>query len=331
MRLARLEKRPHDWDLAIQAYKEKTLFHESAWLDFVTSSRPDLNVDYFRIEDQRGIAGYFCTFRARKLNVSMWGCPFPGTGMYLGPLLRSDVDQKLFLSALIRYCTGEIGHLQMAIQKPDIESMIQAGFRVNRGWNFICPLDHGEEAVWLRMRGTCRTRIRKAERYGLYAEITSDSAIVSQFYGQFVSVLRSKNIPVPYALERPAALFHHLQPANRLFAVRVFHCDRVVATGLFPNDDRAMYYWDGGYDSTFLHLSPNELLHWTAIKAAIARGIPTFEIGGAPQPSRFVQKFGGALVPYVTAERGFAPLFSMARTVYRHIRDRFQAYRRVGG
>ena len=61
----------------------------------------------------------------------------------------------------------------------------------------------------------------------------------------------------------------------------------------YPHDDQTMYFWDSGYDPAYLHLSPNELLHWTAMKERIARGLSHLNIGGAPRPRLFTRKFGG--------------------------------------
>jgi hypothetical protein len=52
------------------------------------------------------------------------------------------------------------------------------------------------------------------------------------------------------------------------------------------------------------------------MREAIARRIPVFNIGGAPAPSRFTQKFGGEDVPYNRYRRNFIPFLETARSVY---------------
>ena len=149
------------------------------------------------------------------------------------------------------------------------------------------------------------------------AEVVTDPEIVSVFYRQFQMAMRSKGLTPEFGIERPRALFEHLHAADRLFAVWVKYDGKVIASAFYPHDGQTMYFWEGGYDPQYLHASPNEFLHWTAMKAAIARGISTFNIGGAPNPSRFTQKFGGTLIPHIVYERSLARSFNPVLSSYR--------------
>jgi lipid II:glycine glycyltransferase (peptidoglycan interpeptide bridge formation enzyme) len=92
-----------------------------------------------------------------------------------------------------------------------------------------------------------------------------------------------------------------------------------------------MYFEDSSYEPDFLHLCPNNLLHWTAMKMAIKRGITTFNMGGGPVPSRFTQKFGGSLQPYLIYRKSFLPFFEQARRAYHFLnRHRYVATGLVG-
>jgi lipid II:glycine glycyltransferase (peptidoglycan interpeptide bridge formation enzyme) len=128
-----------------------------------------------------------------------------------------------------------------------------------------------------------------------------------------------KGVVPSYTVERPRALMECLIPREQLFAVRVKYQNQVIGAGFYPHDERAMYYWDSASDAAYLHLCPNELLHWTAMKLAISCGIPAFNIGGGPLPSRFTQKFGGGVVSYNTYRKSFVPLLDTARQLHRFI------------
>jgi hypothetical protein len=49
MELSCLRSRPADWDQRILRFDSKTLFHESAWLDFVLESGPRRTINYYEI------------------------------------------------------------------------------------------------------------------------------------------------------------------------------------------------------------------------------------------------------------------------------------------
>ncbi len=317
MDLVRLPARPPDWDHRIQRFPNKTLFHETPWLEYVRSSRRHTEIDYFEIRRGPDCVGYFCALRVERLGLSLWGSPLPGTGMYMGPVVEPHVDQGELLDLLMEHCRSQrLAHFELINDWLDPAVMQAAGFRVVTSVTHVCPLTGGTDAVWARMNGTCRTRIRKAEKTGLSVESADDGGIVDEFHPQFVRVLARKGLKPPYDLDQARSLFRHLGPPDRLFALRVKLQDRVIATGFYPHDDGTLYFLDSAYDPEYLHCCPNNLLHWTAMKLAMERGITTFNIGGGPNPSRFTQKFGGYLQPYRTYRKSLIPLFDTARQLY---------------
>jgi hypothetical protein len=317
MKIKRLPGRPIDWDRRIQGFSQKTLFHESAWLDYVQSVQQRSNIEYYEIRCGPDCIGYFCAIKVRKFMFSFLGSPLPGTGMYMGPLVDQHADQGELLRVLINHCTTErIARLDLINNWLNPGIMQTLGFAVETSVTQVCPLTGGEQAVWARMKGTCRTRIRKAEKNGLVVERADDPGVIEQLQSQYVRCLARKGLKPPYDVRRISTLFHCLGPVDRLFALRVMLRDRVLATGFYPHDDRTMYYHDSGYESDCLQLSPNELLHWTAMKMAIARDIATFNIGGGPKPSRFTEKFGGSLQPYHIYRKNFVPFLDEARRGY---------------
>jgi hypothetical protein len=167
------------------------------------------------------------------------------------------------------------------------------------------------------MRTSARNRVRKAEREGLAVELTTDPAVVDEFFAQLGEVFGKQGMATPYGIERPRSLFRRLVPAGRLLAARVLHREEVVAAGLFPHDDRCIYFWGAGSWLKAQHLCPNELLHWTVIRRAVELGIATYNMCGGE--SQFKDKFGGADVPYHLYSRSLVPLLSPARRAYRRL------------
>src|SRR5262249_25012387 len=94
-----LSGRPEDWDQQIERFATKTLFHESAWLDFVLTGHPSERVEYFEILEDGLPAGLFCALKARRGLFHVYGSPLPGRGMYLGPLVHTEIDQPALVTA----------------------------------------------------------------------------------------------------------------------------------------------------------------------------------------------------------------------------------------
>ena len=316
MELLRLAARPPDWDQQIRRFPNKSLGHESAWLDYVCAVSPGTTIDYFEIRDAGRVVGLFCMARVKKFWYSLYRSPLSGPGRHLGPVVEPHVNKFDFIRSLCALCkSSRIDHLEISNDWLDEDVMRQAGFRVSADVVHVCPLDGGSSGVWARMKGACRTRIRKAERSGLKPEATDDPGIVDVFYSQFTDILKRKRLPHPYSLAAVRTLFRYLIPADRLFAIQVKYEGRLVATGLYPHDERTLYYLDSAYDLDFMHLASNEMLHWMAIKLAISRGISQFRMSSG-QSSRFTQKFGGAAAPYLVYRKSFVPFVETARSAY---------------
>lgn len=317
MDIIRLSERPNDWDKTIEQFDSKTLFHEAAWLDHVQTIHPRGRIEYFQFRDDGKAVGYFCGLRIRKLLVSIYGSPLGGTGTnYMGPIVNNDMDQSELIRGLMGLCaTTGIMHFELSHDWLDPAVMERYGFAVHKGVTHVCPLPADEESAWSQLKSTCRNRIRKAEKNGLVVEMTDDPSIVDHYYSQLREVYGEQGMVLPFSKDRPRSLFEHLIPANRILPVWVKYQDMVVATGLFPYDARCVYFWGAASWPRYNHLCPNELLHWTAMRLAISRGIPLYNMCGGT--SQFKDKFGGFDVPYNHYSWSSVPILRKARQIYR--------------
>jgi GNAT acetyltransferase-like protein len=315
--LVRLPGRPANWDALIQSYEDKTLFHESCWLDHVLDIHPGSRIDYFAVRDSRAEVGYFCAQRIRKFGLPIYGSPLPGTGTnYMGPLARAGVDRAALVRAILKACwRNGVAHLELSAASLHEDVARSSGFTVDRIGTHIIPLPATEAEAWAGMKSTARNRVKKANRVGLAAEVTTDPSVVDEFFEQLCEVFGKQGMAPPYGIERPRSLFRHLTPADRLLAVRVRRDQEVVAAGLFPHDERCIYFWGAGSWLKSQHLCPNELLQWTVIRRAVELGIPMYDMCGGR--SQFKDKFGGSDIPYDLYSRSLIPLLSPARRAYR--------------
>lgn len=317
MELVALPARPSDWDQRISAFDTKCLFHESAWLDFDLCSHPQATAEYFSVEHHGVTQGYFCAMRRSKVMIKAYQSPFSGRGVYLSPIVNRNLDPTEFVAALLRHCQNRrIGFLELSDDWFPPEIMARFGFEAVPNITHLCPLHGGSEAIWARMRGTCRTRIRKAEKAGLVAEATTDAKVTGVFQDVFVRVLARRGLKPSYGVELPTQMMTQLGSRDRVFSVGVRLGGEMIGAGFYPHDDRVLYFWDGASHPDYLHLSPNELLHWKAIQLAADRGIAEFRIGGGPVPSRFTEKFGGGPVPVIVYQKFLTAFARCARRVH---------------
>ena len=300
LRVTRLDGRPADWDRRIVQYPQKTLFHESCWHAHLLDIHPSSRLDYFELRDGSEVVGLYCLQTIRRFMLPLSGSPLPGTGTnYMGPLYSGTVGLADVVAAIRSQLEQRwVGHLEVASPAFDgkVDELVDAGFDVHRGVTHTVPLGGSEEVAWAAMRSTCRNRVGKARKNGLVAEVTSDESIVDHFQAQFAEVYAKQGMATPFGIARPRSLFQRLLPAGRLLPIWVRNGSEVIAAGLFPFDEKAIYFWGAASWIRAQHMNPNELLHWTVIANAVARSIPVYNMCGGM--SQFKDKFGGADVPY---------------------------------
>jgi hypothetical protein len=316
MKLVRLPERPADWDARVAACDTKTLFHETAWHAHLLDIHPTSRMEYWAVEDGGAGLGYVSAQRVRKAIFDIGGTPMPGTGTnFMGPAVAAGTDQRALLAALLAaFRVGRYDHVEMAHPWLDPAVMESLGFRAQTRMTHIVPLPPTEQAAWDALTSPCRNRVRKAQKQGVTAEVTDDPAIADRYYEQFVEVYGKQGMVAPFGSDRPRSLVARLGPAGRLVAIWVKHEGEVIATGLFPCDERCVYFWGGASWLRYQHLCPNELLHWTLIQHAIRRGIPRYDMCGGT--SQFKDKFGGADEPHRLYNASFTPLIALGRRAY---------------
>jgi len=323
IRFIRLSAMPLDWDAQILRYDTKTLFHESAWLRHVQGIHPTGRIEFYQIADEGEQIGLYCALRISKVLIPIQGSPLGGTGTnFMGPLVDRTVDQRSVIRALTAlFGPRRFVHLEISNPWLDREIMVEAGFDVEEGVTHICQLPVDVDAAWGTLKSEARNRIRKAEKNGLIVERADDPAIVQHFFSQFTEVYAKQGMVTPFGIERPQSLFDCLNGVGRLLPIWVRRDEEILASGLFPFDDRCIYFWGAGSWLRHHALCPNEALQWGVMKFATQQHIPVYNMCGGG--SQFKNKFGGEDVPYLKYNKSSVPLLRMARKFYkaRHFRS----------
>lgn len=322
-----LSDRPEDWDERILDYDTKTLFHSAAWLDHISDIKPSGDIMYFEIVEGDKAIGYYCALKIRKLGLPIYGSPLRGTGTnYLGPIVSREIDQGRLVRSFDQLMSvGRCLHLEMAHYWLDREIMEREGYAVHEDVTHLVPLANSEEEAWENLKSNARNRIRKARDNNLTAEKADSKEFVEQYISQLAEVFGKQGMNLPYGRRRVESLCTIMLEARQVAPIWVKSGGKVIATGVFPFDENCIYFWGGASWQEYQHLCPNELLHWTAMRFAVDKGIPLYNMCGGK--SRFKSKFGGEDVPYLHYSKGVAPGLQLARRVY----EKYHMWRRHSG
>lgn len=271
-------------------FPSKTLFHESAWLEYLEKTdKGQCKILQFS-DPSKGIVGYHVFLEVLVGPFKIMGSPLPGwTTNYMGPLIKSVKDLPALINALKRYIRKK-GYLYAEIKNPELTPHIMGGtgFRPSVNETAKLALADSEEAVWTSITSGARNRIRKAEKF-LTANISSDPNLIEQYYDLIVRRYEEQHMAFPFKIDRLLILANTLGERGLLTLVEIRYKGKLAAAGIFPHDERCIYYFGGASDRRFNKYCPNELMHWTLMKEAIRLRIPEYDLCGT---SQFKRKFG---------------------------------------
>jgi len=317
MNLELIDNMPFDvWDQEISSYKTKVFFHQSAWLQYLEETQA-AKIVRFRIMNNGNLEGYFAGLLVKKGFWNILGSPLPGWGTdYMGPIVNDGFDQRGFLESLERKCREiKIHHVEMCHPCLSPEEMQKAGFSVSEGMTYLVPLSTNEEEMWQRLDGKRRNTTKKAIKNGLVVEETDDPGFVDEYYRELIEVFAKQQLVPTYNGERGRTLVRHLKP-NHVFTLQVKAEDEIVATGIFPYDDRCLYFWGGASWLKHQHLCPNDLLHWDVMVRAARLGITQYDLCGS---GSFKAKMGGEQVAVYRYHKSYSLSAKWARDLYKTI------------
>ena len=303
------------WDELITPYDSAALFHRRAWLDYLAASQR-VQIRQWAIRAAGRTLGYFCGGVLYKGPFRILGSPLKGwCTNSMGPVVNSEFNQDAFLRALDHMAQEEgIAMLMMENQLLSPESMSEFSYEPRIQPTYVIQLSQADpEKLWSNIDIKCRQKVRKARKTGLVVEEAHDPGIADEFYDQFVEVLGRKGLSPPYGRKCPGVLYRFLKASDQLFALRVRDASgEVVATGLFPHDHKAVYFWGGASRVSAWKYSPNDLLQWTLMETAAGRGLQFYYIGYGP----FKAKFGGALQQPIRWQKCYQRTADWARRGY---------------
>ena len=314
-RLVPLEE-PSRWDDLVSPFETARVFHRTSWLKLLTFTRGIAFRRWAVYERQRPV-GYFCAAIQRKGPFTALGSPLTGWQTpFMGPIADNDFDYPSFLHALDALAHEEnLAVIELANPQLPEDVMRAAGYEDKRGSTLLVSLTPDNPTMpWQRLHSKCRNQVRKAQRSGLKVEEVETPDIVDEYYDQYVAAMHKRGVLPQYPRHHAHALFSHLIKRDLLFALRVRDpAGRVLATGLFPHDQRAVYYWAGASWPDARELCPNDYLQWHLISLSVDRNLKHYDMLGT---GHFKSKFGGRLVPWTRWRKFCRPAARVAWCAY---------------
>jgi CelD/BcsL family acetyltransferase involved in cellulose biosynthesis len=295
----------HDapWD-EIDRLPDRLVYQTREWVSFVARTQGAEPLVVALTENGRPV-GYFTGLLIRRYGIRILGSPLPGwTTSFMGFNFNGTVSASDAVEAILSFAFGPLRCMHVELRDRGLVPSDVAGLRLSYDPKTFLEVDltPPESEIWARMKGSCRTSIRKAEKVGVVIEEATDERFVDDYYAQLTDVFAKQALVPTYSRERVTELIRTMHPTGRLLLLRAQSREgNCVATGIFPAMNKTMHFWGGASWRRYQILQPNEALMWYAMRYWKERGIERCDLGGA----QYNRKYGPTevMVPWFRKSR----------------------------
>jgi len=302
-----------EWDDAISAHPEATIFHSTAWARVLVDTyghRPC----YVQMSLNGSLLALVPMMEVQSVLTRSRGICVPFSD-YCVPLTFSTFGHELVVQKVQqiarerRWSYFELrGHSILPVNVPASESY----------YGHFLDLRIGAEALFSNFSSSVRRAVRKAERSGLTVSIQSNPDAMSQFYKLHVRTRRRHGVP-----PQPRSFFiniqRHLISAGLGFIVLVECQKGPIAAAMFFKLGRHAVYKFGASDERFQELRANNLAMFAAIRYLAERGAEALHFGRTEKENHGLRRF--KLSWGATEEEISYARFEMASGFWKHSRD----------
>ena len=286
------------WDRLVAAFPGHRVVHTRAWIASLEDAgfgRPL----YLVCERDERVVACFPGLLSSVGPLRLFGSPMPGwQSSSMGPAFDPDrVSTEAIFSAVMPYLRERWGvhHVEVLHDRLDGAAMTALGFRGEPVATYRGPLVPGDpDATFKRMGSNARRNVRRAERLGLTARFETDDAFADEHFAQLREVYAHGGYVIPFGPERVRACFRRLRDAGRLVAIAMYLPDgrTNIASGMFTVEGGELLLWTWAHRVAYRWYRATELMTWTVMREAVARGCRTFDLMGGGE---FKAKFGAEL------------------------------------
>lgn len=290
-RVIQMDMRDPRWDSFVLTAQGATVFHHSGWLAALEHEYGQRPLKLACEEPDGTLSGILPLMVTRGLPFGIGGASagrrlssLPRTPV-AGPLGTSDAVLRALVEAAVARARPAGLRLQLKQAARTLDDLMPGLQGTPWRLSYVKPLpDDPDRLRFGKSRNHARIAwaVRKAEREGLRVRDAVTEADLRDWYRLYLDVNRWRGIPArPYRLFQAA--WEQLRPGGflRLLLVHREQSGRdVLLAGslLLMLGETAFYAFNGGLKEA-LHLRPNDLLQWHAMRDAAAAGYRWYDFG----------------------------------------------------
>ena len=317
------------WDGLVDRMEQRTVFHRASWLRTLEAAYGLRTLLVTVVEDGACVALWPWLW-LRKGPVRVIGSPLPGWSTpYMGPLFASGEEPTRIVRKIL--ASGVLGSWSYAACRVlDHRAPVDLpchGFELHgRFQTCWIDLSRDEDALWSALKGSCRSRVRKARKSGVTIRVEENDDYIPDFWEVAKEVFSRSGRKPTFTHAFLRELHDRAFDRGELLVVSAWHDGRRIASLVLPHDDVTAMYWAGGAHPAALAQAPNNLLHWEAIRECRRRGLLRYDfISTKGGPGRFKKTFGPEIAEVCSHWEASRPaLLRYAKELYERTARRAQ-------
>ena len=279
------------WNESLRSLPGHTFFHTSSWADVLHRSYGYKPV-YFTIWEGDTLSALLPCMDIDSVLTGKRGVCLPFTDY--GEPLVSDSGQfeELFAAAVAfgkkrNWRTLEIRGGETFFQGKEPSEWF---FGHNRGTAPLFPENPENRGAVLLFRDSTRRNIKKAEKEGITATISTSPDSMEAFCRLNAMTRKDHGLP-----PQPRHFFQHVQERiiskDMGFIVLGSYRGAAIAANVYFHFGDQVIYKYGASDKTYQHLRANNLVMWEAIKWACDKGYKTLSFGRTEPENQGLRQF----------------------------------------
>ena len=338
-----------EWDKVAFSSNDAWFTHLYDWIEMIEKVLNLTSYSFFVKSDNDEVLGIFPLFlQKRKIlklfNLTTFISSIRGGG---GPAIVPDIGQKQrkkVLDAMFEYIDQlaeekdvdwffafppDLAPANLPPLKQNVNPLIFHGFKDVSTQTYLLQLNRSIDELWTNLDKKCRNAIRKAEKEKIEITKAEDLSDIEDYYKIHVETYNRTGVK-PHPFEYFKSIWEYFGTkgiANFFFAE--YKGERIAAlnVGAFKT---GVVYWTSCSKTDYMHLRPNNLLQWHAIKWAKEKGYQWYESGETFPNTKdeklkgltlFKKSFGGDIYPLYKGLKVYKPYKRIFYEFAENIRD----------
>jgi hypothetical protein len=303
-----------EWWRRLEHFSDRLTFHTQAWIRFLADTQHATPI-FAEVRDGSSVVGCFHSLIIRPFGCKVLASPFPGWGTdYMGFNLQPGVPRWLALQGLEQFAFQELGcmYFEVADRLFTMDDGRRVGFEQRISTTYETDLNRSELELFNALKRDCRTSVRKAQRCGVIVEEAApNEEFIQEYYTQLTDVFLKQNLLPTYSLQKIRTFLQYLSPTGNIALFRARNKEgECIATAICHGLEKFALLWGTASSRKYLHLRPNEVLHWHALLYWKRRGAEFFDWGGGGD---YKAKYASRKVEVIRFSKSRVPLLSTLR------------------